>query len=172
MFSIMAQNRRRGWQNFEKKNWQGASRDSFFSKFKISGLKISVCGLKISISGLKISISGLKISINGLKISINGLKISISGLKIWISGLKILIFGLKIWISSLNISISGQRNSGPPPKEWFQILAPPEGMVPNFEPKNDLKKGQICVFGSFLGPNGPFRLFSHHILCPTGLMKE
>ena len=36
----------------------------------------------------------------------------------------------------------------------------------------DLKKGQICVFGSFLGPNGPFRLFSHHILCPTGLMKE
>ena len=62
-------------------NWQGASRDSFFSKFKISGLKISVFGLKISISGLKISISGLKISINGLKISINGLKISISGLK-------------------------------------------------------------------------------------------
>ena len=121
--------------------------------------------------------------ISGLKISISGLKIWISGLKIWISGLKILIFGLKIWISSLNISISGQRNSGPPPKEWFQILAPsrrngskfwppPEGMVPNFEPKNDLKKGQICVFGSFLGPNGPFRLFSHHILCPTGLMKE
>ena len=33
MFSIMAQNRRRGWQNFEKKNWRGASRDSFFSKF-------------------------------------------------------------------------------------------------------------------------------------------
>ena len=29
-------------------------------------------------------------------------------------------------------------------------------MVPNFEPKNDLKKDQICVFGSFLGPNGPF----------------
>ena len=145
------------------------------------------------------------LEIFGLKISINGLKISLPGLKIWISGLKILIFGLKIWISSLNISISGQRNSGPPPKEWFQILAPsrrngskfwpppegmvpnsgpppkewciefwppPEGMVPNFEPKNDLKKGQICVFGSFLGPNGPFRLFSHHILCPTGLMKE
>ena len=33
MFSIMAQNRRRGRQNFEKKNWRGASRDSFFSKF-------------------------------------------------------------------------------------------------------------------------------------------
>ena len=30
MFSILAQNRRRGWQNFEKKNWRGASRDSFF----------------------------------------------------------------------------------------------------------------------------------------------
>ena len=102
------------------------------------------------------------LEIFGLKISINGLKISLPGLKIWISGLKILIFGLKIWISSLNISISGQRNSGPPP----------EGMVPNFEPKNDLKKGQICVFRSFLGPTGPFRLFSHHILCPTGLMKE
>ena len=29
----MAQNRRRGWQNFEKKNWRGVSRDSFFSKF-------------------------------------------------------------------------------------------------------------------------------------------
>ena len=29
------------------------------------------------------------------------------------------------------------------------ILAPPEGMVPNFEPKNDLKKGQICVLGRF-----------------------
>ena len=55
---------------------------------------------------------------------------------------------------------------------YLQILGPPEGMVPNFEPKNDLKKGQICVFGSFLGPNGPFQLFSHHILCPTGLMKE
>ena len=64
-------------------------------------------------------------------------------------------------------------NSGPPPKEWcIEFWPPPEGMVPNFEPKNDLKKGQICVFGSFLGPNGPFRLFSHHILCPTGLMKE
>ena len=104
----------------------------------------------------------LKISISGLKISVSGLKIWISGLKISISGLKILISGLKIWISSLNISISGQRNSGPPP----------EGIVPNFEPKNDLKKGQICVFGLFLGPNGPFRLFSHHILCPMGLMKE
>ena len=131
---------------FREKNWQGASRDSFFSKFKISGLKISVCGLKISISGLKICISGLKI---------------------W-------IFGLKIWISSLNISISGQRNSGPPPEgmvHWI-LAPPPEGMVPNFEPKNDLKKGQICVFGSFLGLNGPFWLFSHHILSPTGLMKE
>ena len=64
-------------------------------------------------------------------------------------------------------------NSGHPPKEWcIEFWPPPEGMVPNFEPKNDLKKGQICVFGSFLGPNGPFRLFSHHILCPTGLMKE
>ena len=64
-------------------------------------------------------------------------------------------------------------NSGPPPKEWcIEFWPPPEGMVPNFEPKNDLKKGQICVFGSFLGPNGPFRLFSHHKLCPTGLMKE
>ena len=64
-------------------------------------------------------------------------------------------------------------NSGPPPKEWcIEFWPPPEGMVPNFEPKNDLKKGQICVFGSFLGPNGPFRLFSHHILYPTGLMKE
>lgn len=63
------------------------------------------------------------LEIFGLKISINGLKISLPGLKIWISGLKILIFGLKIWISSLNISISGQRNSGPPPKEWFQILS-------------------------------------------------
>ena len=136
----------------------------FGLKISISGLKISVSGLKISISGLKISISGLKISINSLKISINGLKISISGVKIWISGLKILIFGLKIWISSLNISISGQRNSGPPPKEWcIEFWPPPEGMVPNFEPKNDLKKGQICVFGSFLGPNGPFRLFSHYI---------
>ena len=135
MFSIMAQNRWQGWQNFEKKNWQGASRDSFFSKFKISGLKISVSGLKISISGLNISISGLKISISGLKISINGLKISISGLKIWISGLKILIFGLKIWISSLNISISGQRNSGPP-----------EGMVP--------REGIAKFFYSFISPVG------------------
>ena len=64
-------------------------------------------------------------------------------------------------------------NSSPPPKEWcIEFWPPPEGMVPNFEPKNDLKKGQICVFGSFLGPNGPFRLFSHHILCSTGPMKE
>ena len=31
---------------------------------------------------------------------------------------------------------------------------------------------QICIFWSFLGPNDPFRLFPHHILCPTGLMKE
>ena len=110
-------------------------------------------------------ISGLKISISGLKILISGLKISISGLKIWISGLKILISGLKI-------SISGQRNSGLPRRNGSKFWPPPEGMVPNFEPKIDLKKGQICVFGSFLGPNGPFRLFSHHILCPTGLMKE
>ena len=27
-------------------------------------------------------------------------------------------------------------------------------------------------FRPFLGPNEPFRLFSHHILCPTGPMKE
>ena len=27
-------------------------------------------------------------------------------------------------------------------------------------------------FGPFLGPNEPFRRFSHHILCPTGPMKE
>ena len=40
-------------------------------------------------------------------------------------------------------------NSGPPDPP----PPPPEGMVPNFEPKNDLKKGQICIFGSFLGPN-------------------
>ena len=33
MFSILAQNRRQGWQNFERKNWRGVSRDSFFSKF-------------------------------------------------------------------------------------------------------------------------------------------
>ena len=72
---------------------------------------------------------------------ISGLKISISGLKIWISGLKISISGLKILISGLKISISGQRNSGPPP----------EGMVPNVEPKNDLKKTKFSYFGSFLG---------------------
>ena len=30
MFSILAQNRWRGWQNFEEKNWRGVSRDSFF----------------------------------------------------------------------------------------------------------------------------------------------
>ena len=47
-----------------------------------------------------------------------------------------------------------------------------DGMAPNFEPKIDLKKGEICIFRSFLGPNEPFRLFSHHILCPTGPMKE
>ena len=33
MFSILGQNRPRGWQTFEKKNWRGVSRDSFFSKF-------------------------------------------------------------------------------------------------------------------------------------------
>ena len=32
MFSILAQNWRRGWQNFEEKNWRGVSRDSFFLK--------------------------------------------------------------------------------------------------------------------------------------------
>ena len=74
-----------------------------------------------------------------------GLKISISGLKISISGLKIWISGLKISISGLKILIFGL-------KIWIS--------------------SQICVFGSFLGSNGPFRLFSHHILCPTGLMKE
>ena len=46
------------------------------------------------------------------------------------------------------------------------------GMVPNFEPKIDLKKDKICIFGPFLGPNDLFRLVSHHILYPTGLMKE
>ena len=61
---------------------------------------------------------------------------------------------------------------GDSPHLYMEWSHSPKGMVPNFEPKNDLKKGQICVFGSFLGPNGPFRLFSHHILCPTGLMKE
>ena len=33
---------------------------------------------------------------------------------------------------------------------------PPKGMVPNFEPKNDLKKVKICIFGLFLGPNDLF----------------
>ena len=32
MFSILAQNQWRGWQNFEEKNWRGVSRDSFFLK--------------------------------------------------------------------------------------------------------------------------------------------
>ena len=49
----------------------------------------------------------------------------------------------------------------------------------SFGPKNDLKM-QISPFfrsingilRSFLGPNESFRLFSHHILCPTGPMKE
>ena len=35
-----------------------------------------------------------------------------------------------------------------------------------------LKMSFFCIFGPFLGPNGPFRLFSHHILCPTGPMEE
>ena len=26
------------------------------------------------------------------------------------------------------------------------IQSPPEGMVPNFEPKIDLKKGEICIY--------------------------
>ena len=42
-------------------------------------------------------------------------------------------------------------------------------MVP-FEPKNDLKKGQICIFGSFLGPNDPFRLFP--IIMPDGTYER
>ena len=35
IFSIMASNRRRGWQNFEKINWRGACRDSFSRNFDI-----------------------------------------------------------------------------------------------------------------------------------------
>ena len=42
----------------------------------------------------------------------------------------------------------------------------------NFEPKIDLKKDEICIFGPFLGPNDLFQLFSHHILYPTGPMKD
>ena len=50
----------------------------------------------------------------------------------------------------------------------------------NFRPQNrekmpDFEASKLpifCVFGPFLGPNDPFRLFSHHILYPTGPMKE
>ena len=45
----------------------------------------------------------------------------------------------------------------------------PEETMPNFEA---LKMSYFCMFGPFLGPNGPFRLFSHYILYPTGTMKE
>ena len=99
---------------------------------------------------------------------------------IWPQNIDIWPQNIDIWSQNIDI---WPEEFWPPPKEWFQILAsprrngskfwpPPEGMVPNFEPKNDLKKGQICIFWWFLSPNQPFRLFSHHILCPTGLMKE
>ena len=77
---------------------------------------------------------------------------------------------INIWPQNIDI---WPEEFWPPPEGMVPNSGPPpEGMDPNFEPKNDLKKGQICVFGWFLGPNEPFRLFSHHILCPTGLMKE
>ena len=64
--------------------------------------------------------------------------------------------------------------TGPPPRRngAANFGPPTDGMVPNFEPLIGLKKGEICIFRSFLGPNEPFRLFPHHILCPTGPMKE
>ena len=43
-----------------------------------------------------------------------------------------------------------------------------EEMVPNFEPKQP----QNVNFEWFLGPNDPFRIFSHYILCPTGPTEE
>ena len=42
------------------------------------------------------------------------------------------------------------------PEEFWP---PPEGMVPNFEPKNDLKKGQICILGRFQVRTGRFDYF-------------
>ena len=45
-----------------------------------------------------------------------------------------------------------------PPKKLFQILS--------------LKKAQNVNFEWFLGPDDPFRLFSHYILCPTEPMEE
>ena len=50
----------------------------------------------------------------------------------------------------------------------FSNAGPPEEIVPNFEPK----KPQNVNFEWFLGPNDPFRLFSHYILCPTRPMEE
>ena len=85
---------------------------------------------------------------------------------IWPQNINIWPQNIDIWPQNINI---WPQNIDIWPEEF---CPPPKGMVPNFEPKNDLKKGQICVFGWFLGPNEPFRLFSHHILCPTGLMKE
>ena len=50
----------------------------------------------------------------------------------------------------------------------WMILATPEGMVPNFEPKIDLKKDEICIFGPFLGPNDLFRPY----IIPNGAYER
>ena len=37
---------------------------------------------------------------------------------------------------------------------------------------SSLKKTQNVNFEWFLGPNSPFCLFSHYLLCPTGPVEE
>ena len=53
-----------------------------------------------------------------------------------------------------------------------QILATPEGMVPNFEPKNDLEKTKFAIVGVFLSPYNQLQLFSHNLYAQLDLWKN
>ena len=143
----MAQNWRRGCQNFEKKNWQGASRDSFFSGEGPEFLWPDIDILRLDIHILSPDIDILSPDIDILRPDSDILRPDID------------IFSIKhdlarscfqLWPK---IGDEGDKISRKKTGKALAETVSPEGMVPNFEPKNDLKKGQICVFGSFLGPN-------------------